>query len=188
MKTEWRKVPSFPCYVISNEGTVCRTKNGKIMALSTNQKGFSSVTLSAQGKPGTRNVHRLMLEAFGVQVAPKEVAVFFDGDQANLRLDNLRVITAKANSARITALKRAVSYPTAKFFTLVELEGQAALSEFYNAEEDAAECHDEEIAEFPPGAKLTLWPVYDLTQTRGAEIKSLTSILKKRKLKNDFTL
>lgn len=192
MKEEWRKVAGFPGYMISNLGVVCSTSTWEVVPQAVNQAGFSTVALSVRTSKGSMRkpvlaVHRLLVISFGAIIMPKEVVLFIDGDQGNVRHDNLRVASTRVSRARLRALVKAKDYQTAKFLTIVECNRQAAPSEFYDEEEDAWECRDEELEKFPKGSTLSLWPVYDPTQTRGAKVKSLTSILKTANLKNDFT-
>jgi hypothetical protein len=101
---EWKPVLDFEDhYAASNRGRIKRTRGGsgcradRIIVPRPNVWGYPSLTLSKDGKPYTRGVHRLVAEAFlgrrpvGMQVNHK------DGNKKNNVLSNLEYLTPSGN-------------------------------------------------------------------------------------------
>lgn len=107
---EWRQVPDFPGYEVSNMGRVrCRrSANGRGDFSETprilKQSPFADskymrVGLYRDGKPCTKRVHVLVLEAF---VGPRPAgfdACHRDDDQSNNALSNLKWGTRRENAS-----------------------------------------------------------------------------------------
>jgi hypothetical protein len=101
MTEEWRPVYGFEDYfLISNLGTV-KTLNPsarvKTLAHWATDRGYSMVTLWANGERKHRSVHSLLLEAFVCPRPPGNVARHRDGDQSNNALENLEWGTYRQN-------------------------------------------------------------------------------------------
>lgn len=94
---EWRAIPSFPEYEVSDLGQVRRGE--RLLSQSFNARGYPRVTLSLLGKPKTRVVHALVAEAF-LGARPKGMQICHnDGVKTNNSVLNLRFATAKENEA-----------------------------------------------------------------------------------------
>lgn len=88
---EWRAVPGFEQYEVSNLGRVrswTSWKRGRLMALTPDPKGYIGVNLGA-GNDRYRRVNRLVLEAFVRPAMPGQVCRHLDGDKTNNRVENL---------------------------------------------------------------------------------------------------
>ena len=107
MNEEWRVVPSFPFYAVSNLGNVKRIVagrykvNGKLLGAKTNRNGYRQVSLFSEGKSKAIGVHVLVCEVFN---GPKPTeGIYFcchnDGVKSNNFYKNLRWATPKENSA-----------------------------------------------------------------------------------------
>lgn len=101
---EWRKVPNFPAYSVSNFGNVRRDAKGggavvgRILKFNPTLSGYLMVHLWKDKKPHPRLVHRLVAEAFIPRESEerKEIA-HYDGNRSNNRVDNLRWATRSEN-------------------------------------------------------------------------------------------
>lgn len=90
METEWRTIPEFPEYLVSNTGEVVNGKTGKWMQLSSTQRGAVKVGLVHHGKQYTRSVSVLVADAFVPgRDAIYDTPIHLDGDKTNNRADNL---------------------------------------------------------------------------------------------------
>ncbi|MFE5828694.1 HNH endonuclease [Streptomyces sp. NPDC056508] len=102
MSEEWREVPGWPRYFVSDQGRMLG-RRGKVLRPSTNYRnGYQYVGLSkADGTGGTKsfNVHRLVLEAFDRPSRPGEQCRHLNGDPADNRLSNLCWGTPRENAA-----------------------------------------------------------------------------------------
>ncbi len=92
---DWRTVPGFPNYEVSDEGRV-RGPNG-ILTPRVHPRGYLRVNLLRSGGRSTFPIHRLVLEAF---VGPKPEGMecrHLNDCKADNRLANLRWGTPKEN-------------------------------------------------------------------------------------------
>lgn len=98
---EWRPIPDFPQYEVSNFGRV-RNRNhkgcGPRLLRPGNVRGYQCVALSRDGKMFNRKVHRLVLEVFVGPCPDGYACAHNDGDRANNRLGNLRWATCLENA------------------------------------------------------------------------------------------
>ena len=93
---EWRSVPHYEAYEVSNEGQVRR--NGRVLKMQPGPTGHLSVTLYTKGTKKQAQVHRLVLLAFvGPPPSMMETRHYPDRDPANNRLENLSWATRKTN-------------------------------------------------------------------------------------------
>jgi len=90
METEWKPIPEFPEYLVSNYGDVVNGKTGKWIQLSVTQRGAVKVGLVYQRKQYTRSVSVLVADAFvpGRDVI-YDTPIHLNGDKTNNRADNL---------------------------------------------------------------------------------------------------
>jgi hypothetical protein len=94
---EWRQVPGFPHYQVSNHGDV--RSDRKILLAYINPYGYKTVNLYRDRKVKNCRVHRLVLEAFVGTCPSSMVGCHNDGDRLNNHIDNLRWDTQKSNIA-----------------------------------------------------------------------------------------
>lgn len=96
---EWRPVPGFPGYEVSNLGRVLsrKYKRPRVMASAPNSSGYRHVTLFREGRGKTFKVHGLVAAVFiGPRPDGHEVR-HLDGDRLNNRLENLAYGTHSEN-------------------------------------------------------------------------------------------
>ena len=92
----WVPAKGFPNYDISSEGRVRNRKTGRILKANRSSKKYLSVTLCRNNCQYTVRIHRLVYDSF-MGVPDGFDVMFRDGDRANVRLDNLKVVTRKEN-------------------------------------------------------------------------------------------
>lgn len=88
---QWRPIPGFPHYWVSDLGNV-RSENRhapKLLSPYVNSNGYLTVQLHHADRTRIVNVHRLVLEAFH-SPEPGQQCLHIDGDKLNNRADNLR--------------------------------------------------------------------------------------------------
>lgn len=99
MSERWLPIPNF-MYEVSDAGAVRRAGAAQTLALKPHRNGYVRVTLSSDGVPCDRYVHRLVCEAFlGAPPTPDHHADHINGRRADNRLQNLRWLTAEENRA-----------------------------------------------------------------------------------------
>ena len=87
---EFRVIPEFPRYSVSNYGRVRNERTGRIMAESPNQFGDFSVGLTDGHGQFRRSVRLLVARAFVEGEDSKfNTAMLLDGNKRNLRADNI---------------------------------------------------------------------------------------------------
>lgn len=98
---EWRPIPGYPGYEVSDEGSVRSSKyrQPRLLKPTTNpQTGYKQVYLRADGRTHTWRVHALVLLAFVGPRPEGDVQVrHLDGDRLNNRLANLAYGTRSEN-------------------------------------------------------------------------------------------
>lgn len=122
---EWRSIPDFPSYAVSDFGRVMRTNGagraraGRILCQTRRKQGYLYVDLSESGVVTKQDVHRLVLSAFvGPPPTKSHQGSHGDGKPSNNTLSNLRWATVKENNADKLAhgtLLRGSKHPAAKF-------------------------------------------------------------------------
>lgn len=97
MEEQWREVPGWPAYSVSDHGRVIGPR-GRVLRPDTIKGGYQRVTLCAAPRVWRPTVHRLVLTAF-LGSAPDDapVARHMDGDSRNNRLSNLQWGTTSDN-------------------------------------------------------------------------------------------
>lgn len=105
MTEEWRFIThdGKPCFVyqVSNLGRVKSLRDGidRVLKTRPNSWGYEIVNLKIAGCYKTKQVHRLVAEAFYGWREPKWHVNHIDGDKLNNRLDNLEWATPRENTA-----------------------------------------------------------------------------------------
>lgn len=110
MNEEWRVIPGFDMYEVSDQGRVRSWKRGgrgghlwraqpKLLKPGVGTHGYRLVVLRKDGKDHTRTVHKLVLLAF-VGPAPDGLECrHLNGNEHDNRLANLRWGTRQENVA-----------------------------------------------------------------------------------------
>lgn len=103
---QWRIIPDFPAYSVSDHGRVRRDVGGggavpgRILKFNTMTSGYQCVQLWRDNKPHPRSIHRLVASVF---LPPPEEwqtdVAHFDGDKFNNNVSNLRWTDRKDNMA-----------------------------------------------------------------------------------------
>jgi hypothetical protein len=106
MGEEWRIIPGFPEYAVSDLGRVRRcveSQKGnlpKVLKPWVNNQGYQIITVFANGKPSRKQISRLVCEAFhGPPPTQEHHAAHGDGDPSNNKPANLRWATRTENMA-----------------------------------------------------------------------------------------
>jgi len=86
---EWRVIPDYPDYAVSNMGNVITIKTGRLRRLS-NHKGYKQCMLRKDGKAYNRFVHRLVANAFLPIPEEGQVIDHVNGIRDDNRVENLR--------------------------------------------------------------------------------------------------
>ena len=104
---EWKSIPDFENYMVSNLGRVKsvnyrRTGKESLMSLSENNRGYIQVTLRNDNGKKTFTVHKLVAIAF-LSHTPNgrlDVVDHIDNNPLNNRADNLQITTQRVNTSK----------------------------------------------------------------------------------------
>lgn len=96
---QWKTIPGFPCYEVSDRGDVRRVPGpvllpGKTLKAKVTKYG-RSFALRMGGKTYWRTMHSLMAQAFIGPCPRGKVAGFINGNKADVRPDNIHYTTHK---------------------------------------------------------------------------------------------
>lgn len=90
MSENWKPIPLFPDYSVSDQGRVRSDKSGRILAVNDNQYGVPQVGLMSDGIQFHRSVPLLVAKAFLPEVGgPFDTPINLDGDRHNNWVENL---------------------------------------------------------------------------------------------------
>ena len=120
-------------YLISANGEVFSEYKNIFFKYSTTQHGYSSVTLSVNGKKIMKYIHRLVAEYYlGFQEKGGRVINHIDGNKQNNNISNLEIISSSENllHAYKMGLKEKNNKKTKKFFENLENEQWKEISNF----------------------------------------------------------
>lgn len=141
---EFRVIPTYEDYMVSNYGSVKSMKYGKerLMKLPKNKEGYPMVNLRSNGKSYVQTVHKLVAMAF-LAHKPNGITMVvdhIDGDKSNNKLSNLRVVSNKQNT---TSYRK--GYYFCKQKNKYHVRTQVNLKDihigFYKTEEEAREAY-----------------------------------------------
>lgn len=104
---EWRPVPDYPAYEVSNDGRIRRAVDGhatwrgrELTPSPMPRWGYLTVSLHKDGKQSLGKIHRLVALAFlGPPPSDRHHVAHFDGDKTNNILSNLRWASPAENEA-----------------------------------------------------------------------------------------
>ena len=104
----WKTIPGFPNYEVSDMGRMRSHARGgtRYMRPGRHPKGYMRAALSRDGESHTFAVHRIVLDTF---VGPKPAGYECDhinGVRDDNRLENLRWVTPRENSANPISIHR----------------------------------------------------------------------------------
>ena len=105
MKEEWKDIPHFNGFQVSNDGRV-RNKHGRILKGSINNNGYQMVHLRTKDKNKLCTVHRLVAEAFIPNPDNLPFVNHKDENKLNNEAENLEWCTSSYNMNYGTCRKR----------------------------------------------------------------------------------
>jgi transposase len=86
---EWRPIPHFLHYEVSNRGRIRRRGSSKALSPAKTSDGYRRVKLYRGGAHRVRRLHRLVYEAFVSVLHAGEVVIHKNGDPNDARVENL---------------------------------------------------------------------------------------------------
>lgn len=92
-KEEWKTIPNYDKYEVSNLGQVRNKATKRVLRNVIQPSGYTVVSLRSDNKTKTHPVHRLIMESFRPVDNPRKYDVMhIDKNNTNNNLDNLKWI------------------------------------------------------------------------------------------------
>lgn len=113
---EWQQVCGFEKYLINREGQIVNKSTHKLLCFA-ERNGYLRVTLVQNNKSHTLSVHRLVYETFVGLIPEKMFIDHIDGNRANNKLENLRLVSHSENMKNSMANGHAGQVPVLQFDT-----------------------------------------------------------------------
>ena len=107
MKKEIEGLPR--CYLITSDGKIINGETGYELKQLVNRAGYYYVQFTINGKHYSRNVHRLIAEAFIPNPEHKPYINHIDGNRKNNAIENLEWCTAKENTDHAAKVLRTLT-------------------------------------------------------------------------------
>jgi hypothetical protein len=94
---EWKTIPDFPNYEITEKGKIRHKEKKKIRKASPSKRGYPVVSLRKDGKEYLRTIHILVARTFIPNPENKPEVNHKDGNKWNYNINNLEWVTSKEN-------------------------------------------------------------------------------------------
>ncbi len=94
----YKVIEDFENYEVSNLGNVRNKQTKKILKPCDSKKGYKLLSLSKNGKWCTKQVHRIVAQAFIPNPHNKPIVDHKDNDRTNNKVENLRWCSSEENS------------------------------------------------------------------------------------------
>ena len=152
---QWRLVDGFPNYMISSCGRVMNITTFRILKPGMNERGYLIVNLCKDGNQTTKKIHRLVAEAFILNLTNLPCVDHIDRNKLNNHLSNLRWCTQKENqhnrskNKNGTSMYKGVSFhkPLNKWRARIKHNGQQIHIGYFLDESEAGRAYDRKANE-----------------------------------------
>ncbi|MDY4720711.1 MAG: HNH endonuclease [Clostridium paraputrificum] len=139
----YRVINGFERYSVSNKGNVINNITGRKISARKSSNGYMRVNLRKGNckyeKPKTASVHRLVAEAFLMQIDGKTYVNHINGDKTDNKVENLEWCSAKENTIHsfVTGLQvnpKGKDNPLSKIVYQYSLDGEL-INKYYGTKE-----------------------------------------------------
>ena len=153
---QWKSVIGFPRYMISSCGRVMNIQTFKVLRPGINSSGYLCVNLYSNAEVSNRNIHRLVAEAFLLNLTDLPCVDHKNRNCLNNHLSNLRWCTRKENNQNATKRKNTSSIYKGvcfnksknKWTAQIKHNGQKIHLGYFSDEADAGRAYDLKSNEF----------------------------------------
>ena len=152
---EWRRIDGFPRYMVSSFGRVMNIQTFRMLRPGINSSGYLCVNLYSNAEVSNRNIHRLVAEAFLLNLTDLPCVDHKNRNCLNNHLSNLRWCTRKENQQNMSKHKNATSVykgvcfykPLNKWNAQIRHNGRKIHLGYFLDEADAGRAYDRKAIE-----------------------------------------
>ena len=152
---QWNQVSKFPNYMISSCGRVMNIRTFRVLKPGINSRGYLGVVLSSNVEVSSKQIHRLVAQAFILNLTNLPCVDHKDRNDQNNHLSNLRWCTRKENCQNRSKPKNGTSVykgvslvkTTNKWKACIKNNGQSIHLGYYTDESDAGRAYDRKASE-----------------------------------------
>lgn len=143
---EWRPVPNWEMYFVSNKGRV--KSRGKILKPGIDTSGYKHHTFLTNKTRYTVRVHKLVMETF-IGPCPKDmVRNHIDRNKINNNVDNLEYCSMRENSTNTPKNRYTGVYKHKNSWKMSFRKGAIKFSKQFRTEEEAARHYKKVLADY----------------------------------------
>ena len=152
---QWMPVREFPNYKISSQGRVMNIKTFRVLKPGMDGRGYLYVNLCKDGEVSNKKIHRLVAEAFILNLADLPCVDHKNRNSLNNHLSNLRWCTRKENDQNRSKRKNTTSMykgvcfdkKANKWRAKIQHNGQQIHLGYFSDESDAGRAYDRKASE-----------------------------------------
>ena len=152
---EWRTISGFPKYMASSFGRVMNITTFRILRPRMDGRGYLIVSLCKDGEVSNKKIHRLVAEAFILNLSDLPYVDHQDRNCLNNHLSNLRWCTRKENDQNRSKQKNTSSVykgvhfdkKANKWRARIKHNGQRIHLGYFTDEADAGRAYDRKAIE-----------------------------------------
>ena len=152
---QWKQVSEFPHYMISSQGRVMNIKTFRVLKPGINSRGYLLVGLCTDGETSFKTIHRLVAEAFILNLTNLPCVDHKDRNSLNNHLSNLRWCTQKENQHNRSKRKNTSSVFKGVSFYKASNKWRARIKHndhqihlgYFSDESDAGRAYDRKASE-----------------------------------------
>ena len=152
---QWMQVSGFPNYMVSSCGRVMNIRTFRVLRPIIDSKGYLCNDLYSNGDVSKKKIHRLVADAFILNLTDLPCVDHKDRNSLNNHLSNLRWCTRKENQQNRsknnngTSMYKGVSFHkrSNKWLAQIRHNGQRIHLGYFNDESEAARAYDRKASE-----------------------------------------
>ena len=152
---QWRMISGFPNYMISSCGRVMNIRTFKVLRPGINSSGYLHVCLSKDANQSFKTIHRLVANAFILNLTDLPCVDHIDRNKLNNHISNLRWCSKRQNNQNRSKRKNTTSVykgicfdkKANKWRARIKHNGQRINLGYYTDESDAGRAYDRKASE-----------------------------------------
>ena len=149
MAEEWRTIPDYICYEVSNRGNIRR--EGRLLKPTLYTNGYYCVQLSSDSIRRSKTIHRLVASLFIPNPGNKRFVDHISGDKLDNRVENLRWATPSENllnpntpqKVGVSGLRHIYKRSDTRYYVSIQRNSHVVFCKTFPTQEDAILARDE---------------------------------------------